>query len=70
MVKIMMMVEAMVMIKCSDLEKKKEKNKKAQGKGIFVGTKFRPVPRAHEQAGRVRLMELEIRLALAQGWSI
>ena len=32
---IMMMVEAMVMIKCSDLEKKKEKNKKAQGKGIF-----------------------------------
>ena len=32
---IMMMVEAMVMIKCSSLEKKKEKNKKAQGKGIF-----------------------------------
>jgi hypothetical protein len=27
MVKIMMMMEAMVMIKCSDLEKKKEKNK-------------------------------------------
>ena len=27
MVKIMMMVEAMVMIKCSDMEKKKEKNK-------------------------------------------
>jgi hypothetical protein len=27
MVKIMMMVEAMVMIKCSGLEKKKEKNK-------------------------------------------
>ena len=33
--KIMMMVEAMVMIKCFGLEKKKEKNKKAQGKGIF-----------------------------------
>jgi hypothetical protein len=29
------MVEAMVMIKCSSLEKKKEKNKKAQDKGIF-----------------------------------
>jgi hypothetical protein len=29
------MVEAMVMIKCSSLEKKKEENKKAQGKGIF-----------------------------------
>jgi hypothetical protein len=29
------MVEAMVMIKCSSLEKKKEKTKKAQGKGIF-----------------------------------
>ena len=33
--KIMMVVMAMVMIKCSGLEKKKEKNKKAQGKGIF-----------------------------------
>ena len=33
---IMMMVEAIVMIKCSDLEKKEEKNKKAQGKGIIV----------------------------------
>ena len=31
-----------------------------------VGTKFRPVPRAHEQARRVRLMELEIRLASVQ----
>ena len=35
-----------------------------------VGMKFRPVPRAHEQAGRVRSMELEIRIASAQGWSI
>ena len=35
MVKIMMMVEAMVTIKCFGLEKKKEKNKKAQGKGVF-----------------------------------
>ena len=35
-----------------------------------VGTKFRPVPRAHEQAERVCSMELEIRLASAQGWSI
>ena len=33
--KIMMVVMAMVMIKCSGLEKKKEKNKKAQGKCIF-----------------------------------
>ena len=33
MLKIMMVVMAMVMIKCSGLEKKKEKNKKAQGKG-------------------------------------
>ena len=33
--KIMMVVMAMVMIKCSSLEKKKEKNKKVQGKGIF-----------------------------------
>ena len=33
--KIMMMVVAMVMIKCSGLEKKKQKNKKAQGKGII-----------------------------------
>ena len=32
---IKMVVMAMVMIKCSSLEKKKEKNKKAQGKGIF-----------------------------------
>ena len=31
----MMMVMAMEMIKCSGLEKKKEKNKKAQGKCIF-----------------------------------
>jgi hypothetical protein len=29
------MVMAMVMIKCSSLEKKKQKNKMAQGKGIF-----------------------------------
>ena len=34
MVKIMMMVEVMVMIKCSGLEKKKEK-KEVQGKGII-----------------------------------
>ena len=27
---------------------------------MFVGTKFHPVPRPHEQAGRVRSMELEI----------
>ena len=32
---IMMVVMAMVMIKCSGLEKKKEKNKKAQVKGII-----------------------------------
>ena len=33
---IFMMVESMVMIKCSKLrKKKKEKNKKAQGKGII-----------------------------------
>ena len=31
----MIIMMAMVMIKCSSLEKKKEKNKKAQGKGIF-----------------------------------
>ena len=31
----MMVVMDMVMIKCSGLENKKEKNKKAQGKGIF-----------------------------------
>ena len=30
-----------------------------------VGMKFRPVLRAHEEAGRVRSMELEIRLASA-----
>ena len=35
-----------------------------------VGMKFHPVPRAHKQARRVSSMELEIRLALAQGWSI
>jgi lysophospholipid acyltransferase (LPLAT)-like uncharacterized protein len=29
------MVMAMMMIKCSSVKKKKEKNKKAQGKGIF-----------------------------------
>jgi hypothetical protein len=29
------LVMAMVMIKCSSLEKKKEKNKMAQGEGIF-----------------------------------
>jgi hypothetical protein len=38
MVKIMMVVMAMEMIKCSGLEKKKEKNKKVQGKGIFDGS--------------------------------
>jgi lysophospholipid acyltransferase (LPLAT)-like uncharacterized protein len=32
---IKMMVEALMMIKCSSLENKKEKNKKAQDKGIF-----------------------------------
>ena len=36
MVKIMMVVMAMVMIKCSGLEKKKEEKQKAQGKSIFV----------------------------------
>jgi hypothetical protein len=35
MVKIMLVVMPTVMIKCSGLEKKKEKNKKTQGKGIF-----------------------------------
>ena len=34
--KIMMMVEAMVMIKCSDLEKKKEKNKKHKAKVYLI----------------------------------
>ena len=37
MVKIMMMVEAMVMIKCLGLEKKKEKNKKLKAKVISIG---------------------------------
>ena len=32
----------MVMIKCLDLEKKKEKNKMAQGKGIFERTLMSP----------------------------
>jgi hypothetical protein len=32
---IVMMVEAMVMIKCSNLEKKERKTKWGQGKGIF-----------------------------------
>ena len=32
---------------------------------MCAGTKFCPVPRAHEQARRVRSMELEIRLASA-----
>ena len=35
MVMIMMVVVAMVMIKCSGLEKKKQKNKKVQGKCII-----------------------------------
>ena len=35
-----------------------------------VDTEFRPVPRTHEQVRRVRSMELEICLALAQGWPI
>ena len=30
-----------------------------------VDREFRPMPRAHEQAGRLRSMELEIHLALA-----
>ena len=38
MVKMMMVVMAMVMIKCSGLEKKKEKTKWAQGKGEFDRT--------------------------------
>ena len=38
--------------------------------GPGVDTEFRPMPRTHEQAGRVRSMELEIRPASAQGWSI
>ena len=33
-----MMVMSMEMIKCSDLEKKKEKTKWAQGKGILKGS--------------------------------
>ena len=37
MVKIMMMVEDMVMIKCSGLEKKKEKNKKLRAKVYLLG---------------------------------
>ena len=35
-----------------------------------VDTKFCPVLKAHEQAERVRSMELKIRLASAQGWWI
>ena len=35
-----------------------------------VDTEFRPVPRTHEQVGRVRSMGLEIHLASTQGWSI
>ena len=35
--KTMLMVEAMVMIKGSDLEKKKEKNKKLKAKVISIG---------------------------------
>ena len=34
---------------------------------MCVNTEFRPVPRTHEQAERVRSMELEIHLASAQG---
>jgi hypothetical protein len=34
---IMMMVEAMVMIKCSGLEKKKEKNKKLKAEVYLIG---------------------------------
>ena len=34
---IMMMMEAMVMIKCSGLEKKKEKNKKLKAKVYLIG---------------------------------
>ena len=45
-------------------------NSAARVAHIPVGTKFHPVLRAHEQAGRVRSMELEIRLASTQGWSI
>ena len=37
MLKIMMVVMAMVVIKCSDLEKKKEKNKKLKAKVISKG---------------------------------
>ena len=36
--KIMIVVTAMVMIKCSGLEKKKEKNKKLKAKVISIGT--------------------------------
>ena len=35
-----------------------------------VDVEFCPVPRTHEQARRVRSMELEILLASLQGWSI
>ena len=37
---------------------------------MCVDMEFRSVPRTHEQAERVCSMELEIRLASAQGWSI
>ena len=37
---------------------------------LFVGTEFLSRGGAHEQAGRVRSMELEIRLASTQGLSI
>jgi hypothetical protein len=35
--KIMLVVMAMMMIKCSGLEKKKREKQKAQGKGICFG---------------------------------
>ena len=37
---------------------------------MCVDMEFHPMSRAHEQARRVRSMELELRLALAQRWSI
>ena len=37
---IMMMMEAMVMIKCSGLEKKKEKNKRLKAKVYLIGAIF------------------------------
>ena len=56
---IMVMVEAMVMIRCSSLEKKKEKNKKAQGSRHQVGVSvFRIDSRTIKRGKTHREMQL------------